>query len=116
MNPDRVAINPPTRVRFDRVRADEILIVVMVLLVWAGAVYIFFNQWGEQALGLGAIYTVQGEPTELPKNVCTWLREISSCSCLPVLPGPAWVLLSKVYILFLGTLYKYITFDSLIIS
>ena len=47
VNPDRVAINPPTRVRFDRVRADEILIVVMVLLVWAGAVYIFFNQWGK---------------------------------------------------------------------
>ena len=28
-------------------------------------------------------------------NVCTWLREISSCSFLTVLPGPAWVLLSK---------------------
>ena len=28
-------------------------------------------------------------------KVCTWLREISSCSCLTVLPGPAWVLLSK---------------------
>ena len=24
-----------------------------------------------------------------------WLREISSCSCLTVLPGPAWVMLSK---------------------
>ena len=47
MNPDRVAVNPPTRVRFDRVQADEILIVVMVLMVWAGAVYIFFNQWGK---------------------------------------------------------------------
>ena len=30
-------------------------------------------------------------------KVCTWLREISSCSCLTVLPGPAWVLLSKTY-------------------
>ncbi len=28
-------------------------------------------------------------------QVCTWFQEISSCSCLTVLPGPAWVLLSK---------------------
>ena len=32
--------------------------------------------------------------------VCTWLRQISSCSYLPALPGPAWVLLSKIYIPF----------------
>ena len=43
--------------------------------------------------------------TEHPENVCTWLRDISSCSCLTVLPGPAWVLLSKKYILFPGALY-----------
>ena len=30
-------------------------------------------------------------------KVCTWLREISSCSCLTFLPGPAWLLLSKTY-------------------
>ena len=42
-----------------------------------------------------------------PKNVCTWLREISSCSCLPVLPGPASGLLSKIYIHFLGALYNF---------
>ena len=35
--------------------------------------------------------------TEGEIKVCTWLREISSCSCLNVLPGPAWVLLSKTY-------------------
>ena len=35
--------------------------------------------------------------TEGKLKVCTWLREISSCSCLTVLPGPAWVLLSKTY-------------------
>ena len=29
-------------------------------------------------------------------KACTWLREISSCSCLTVLPGPAWVLLNKI--------------------
>ena len=45
------------------------------------------------------------ESTEHPEKVCTWLREISSCSCLTVLPGPAWVLLSKKYILFPGALY-----------
>ena len=44
--------------------------------------------------------------TEHPENVCTGLREISSCSCLTVLPGPAWVLLSKKYILFPGALYR----------
>ena len=27
---------------------------------------------------------------------CTWLREISSCSCLAFLPGPAWLLLIKI--------------------
>ena len=26
-----------------------------------------------------------------------WLQELSSCSCLTVLPGSAWVLLSKTY-------------------
>ena len=33
-------------------------------------------------------------------SVCTRLREVCSCSCLPVLPGPAWVLLSKICLLF----------------
>ena len=44
--------------------------------------------------------------TEHPEKVCTWLREISSCSCLTVLPGPAWVLLSKKYILFPGVQFE----------
>ena len=43
--------------------------------------------------------------TEGEIKVCTWLREISSCSCLTVLPGPAWLLLNKICILFLGPLY-----------
>ena len=34
--------------------------------------------------------------TEMRYNLCTWLGEISSCSCLTVLPGPAWVLLNKI--------------------
>ena len=33
--------------------------------------------------------------TEGEIKVCMWLREISSCTCLTVLPGPDWVLLSK---------------------
>ena len=37
--------------------------------------------------------------------VCKWLREICNCSWLPVPPGPAWVLLSKIYRPFLGALY-----------
>ena len=36
---------------------------------------------------------------------CTWLGEISYCSCLTFLPGPAWVLLSKIYKPFPGSLY-----------
>ena len=43
--------------------------------------------------------------TELPKMGCTWLREMCSCSCKPVLPDPAWVQLSKIYNPFLGALY-----------
>ena len=34
--------------------------------------------------------------TEPGIRACTWLREISSCSCLTVLPGPAWLLLNKI--------------------
>ena len=30
------------------------------------------------------------------KRLGTWLREISSCSCLTVLPGTAWLLLNKI--------------------
>ena len=33
--------------------------------------------------------------TELGNKACMWFGEICSCSCLTVLPGPAWVLLSK---------------------
>ena len=43
--------------------------------------------------------------TEVPKMVCTWLRELCSCSCLPVLPGLDWVLLRKIYRPFYGALY-----------
>ena len=39
-------------------------------------------------------------------SVCTWLREVCSCSCLPVLPGPAWVLLSKFCIFLCRSLYR----------
>ena len=35
--------------------------------------------------------------TEIGLKACTWLGEISSCSCLTALPDPAWVLLSKNY-------------------
>ena len=47
--------------------------------------------------------------TEPPEKVCTWLQEISSCSCLTFLSGPAWLLLNKTCILFPGppyTVYK----------
>ena len=35
----------------------------------------------------------------------TWLREVCSCSCLPALLAPAWVLLSKICIPFCRSLY-----------
>ena len=38
--------------------------------------------------------------TEPGIKACTWLREISSYSCLTVLPGPAWLLLNKICIPF----------------
>ena len=37
---------------------------------------------------------------------CPWLGEISSCSCFTALPGPAWVLLSKICKPFAGSLYS----------
>ena len=39
---------------------------------------------------------IDGETTEMRFNLCTWLGEISSCPCLTVLLGPAWVLLNKI--------------------
>ena len=39
------------------------------------------------------------------EKACTWLGEISSCSCLTFLTGPGWVLLSKIYKPFPGSLY-----------
>ena len=44
--------------------------------------------------------------TELRKSLGTWLREISSCSWLTFVPGPAWVLLSKIYKVFFSSLYR----------
>ena len=37
---------------------------------------------------------------------CTWFGESCSCCCLIVLLGPAWVLLSKIYKPFAGSLYS----------
>ena len=41
---------------------------------------------------------------------CMWFGEISSCSCLTALPGPALVLLSKIGKPFAGSLYIKPTF------
>ena len=50
-----------------------------------------------------ATYTKCTEPR---MSLGTWLREISSCSCLTFLPGPAWVLLSKICKDFFSALYS----------
>ena len=39
---------------------------------------------------------VKSNNTELGKKACTLFGEICSCSCLPVLPGPAGDLLSRI--------------------
>merc|ERR1719350_2689835 len=41
-------------------------------------------------------YVLAGLCTEMRFILCTWFGEVCSCSCLNVLPGPAWVLLSKI--------------------
>ena len=44
--------------------------------------------------------------TELGKKACTWFGEICSCSSLPVLPGPAGDLLSRICIPYFRALYS----------
>ena len=44
--------------------------------------------------------------TERQIKVCTWLRDISSCSCLNFMPGPAWLLLNKICTPLFRALYK----------
>ena len=43
--------------------------------------------------------------TEPGIKACTWLREISSCYCLIILPGPACLLLNKICIPLFRALY-----------
>ena len=43
--------------------------------------------------------------TEPGIKACMWLGEISSCSCLTVLPCPTWLLLNKICIPFSRSLY-----------
>ena len=38
-------------------------------------------------------------------KACTWLREISLCSCLTVVPGPTWLLLNSICISLFRALY-----------
>ena len=46
-----------------------------------------------------------GLHTEPGIKACTWLREISSCSCLTIMPGPAWLLLNKICVPLFWALY-----------
>ena len=62
--------------------------------------------------GIGTIVTSAGTVvsqksyTEPRKSLGTWLREISTCYCLTFLPGPAWVLRSKICKDFFSALYR----------
>ena len=51
---------------------------------WSDVIFRLILSWNNS---LGKI-----NHTEMRFNLCTWLGEISSCSCLTVLPGPAWVM------------------------
>ena len=55
-------------------------------------------------------------PTEGEIKVCTWLREISFCSCLAVLPGPDRDLLSRICIPYFRALYMYTTIERKIMA
>ena len=46
---------------------------------------------------------------------CTWFGEICSCCCVTVLLGPAWVLLSKIYKPFAGSLYRPCNFSYFVV-
>ena len=65
--------------------------------------------WKISELGLDHTEINQSLPhlisTELGKKACTWFGEICSCSCLPVLPGPAGDLLSRICIPYYRALY-----------
>ena len=54
----------------------------------------------------GCHWVMETHYTEATEKAWTWLGEISSCSCLTYLPGTAWILLSKIYKPFPGSLYK----------
>ena len=57
-------------------------------------------------LRLGGLRFLLRPYTEPGIKACTWLGEISSCSCLTVLPGPAWLLLNKIYMSLFWALYR----------
>ena len=57
--------------------------------------WLVFSYWKNSGVHLHYIH-LKGNSTEPRKSLGTWLREISSCSSLTFLPGPAWVLLSKI--------------------
>ena len=44
--------------------------------------------------------------TEPEVMICTWLGETASCSCLTALPGPVWVLRSKICLPLFWVKYK----------
>jgi len=48
------------------VHIDEVCIVGVVLLVWAAAVYVFFNQWGKKIYLLHQIF--MQKPTDAAKD------------------------------------------------
>ena len=57
---------------------------------------------------LADMHSEESKHTEPEIMVCTWLGELCYCSCLPVLPGPAWVLLSHVLHTFISGSVQYV--------
>ena len=73
--------------------------------------FFYHLPWALRVLQLREeIPRIEGErckrSTEPGIKAFTWLREMSSCSCLTVPSGPAWLLLSKICIPLFRALYR----------
>ena len=72
---------------------------IAIFYTWVGGLYsvAYTDVVQLGCILLGLVRSFYDHCTEMRFNLCTWLGEIYSCSCLTVLPGPAWVLLNKIY-------------------
>ena len=82
-------VHPSRKKKSSRFRSTKCHVVAPPHPKFHNLFYDFLEKMNFHIMRIGRRYT-EGEI-----KVCTWLREISSCSCFTALPGPAWVLLTK---------------------